>query len=85
MAPPALLLLEKAQVACGQAGGSAPVEPSPLEGLLIRDEGDLEANPTPWAAEARRLARASQGSHTAPRAQGRSKRPRPPFGGRGFP
>jgi hypothetical protein len=40
-----------------------------FEGLLIRDEDDLEANPTPWAAEVRRLARASQGRQTAPCAQ----------------
>jgi hypothetical protein len=38
-----------------------------FEGLLIRDEDDLETNPTPWAAEVRRLARASQGRPTAAR------------------
>ncbi len=67
----ALLLLEKAQVAYGQATTTVRrlLNQALFEGLLIRDEDDLEANPTPWAAEVRRLARASQGNQTAPCAQ----------------
>lgn len=67
----ALLLLEKAQVAYSQATPTVRrlLNQALFEGLLIRDEDDLEANPTPWAAEVRRLARASQGRQTAPRTQ----------------
>jgi hypothetical protein len=79
----ALLLLEKAQVAYGQATPTVRrlLNQALFEGLLIRDEDDLEVNPTPWAAEVRRLARASQGPQTAPCAQDGGRNGTAPFRG----
>jgi hypothetical protein len=79
----ALLLLEKAQVAYGQATPTVRrlLNQALFEGLLIRDEDDLEANPTPWAVEVRRLTRASQGHQTAPCAQEGGRNDHDPLSG----
>jgi hypothetical protein len=65
----ALLLLEKAQVAYRQATPTVRrlLNQALFEGLLIRDEDDLEANLTPWVSEIRHLARAAQGCQPARR------------------
>ena len=65
----ALLLLEKAQVAYRQATPTVRrlLNQALFEGLLLRDEDDLEANPTPWVNEVRALARAAQDSQPARR------------------
>jgi hypothetical protein len=79
----ALLLLEKAQVAYSQATPTVRrlLNQALFEGLLIRDEDDLEADPTPWVAEVRRLARASQDRPTAPHTQENGQNGTTPFRG----
>lgn len=79
----ALLLLEKAQVAYAQATPTVRrlLNQALFEGLLIRDEDDLEVNPTPWAAEVRRLARASQGRPKAPHTQEKGRNGHDPLSG----
>jgi site-specific DNA recombinase len=79
----ALLLLETAQVAYRHATPTARrlLNQALFEGLLIRDEDDLEANPTPWVSEIRRLARAAQGCQTALEAQGRGQNGHDPLSG----
>ncbi len=79
----ALLLLEKAQVAYRQATPTVRrlLNQALFEGLLIRDEDDMEANPTRWAAEVRRLARASQGRQAAPSTQEDGRNDHDPLSG----